>query len=584
MSSAITPPTVTPAALAPTVPVEAPYAGEQRAYVEGFLAALQSVRQAHAAAAAAESAGPGEPLTILYGSQSGNAESLAKQLRKAGRGRGFDPTVKSLDAFGLDNLPDVPGGRVLVICSTFGEGDPPDNAKRFLEQIESEAAPDLSGVSYSVCALGDRSYTHFCRSGAVLDERFAELGATRLVERVDCDVDFDEPFAAWKDAVFASEPMAAITEAAGAVVTEDEDPVGQGGWGKSNPYFAPVTRVENLNGEGSAKEVNHIEILLSGSGLEYEVGDALGLCPVNDPILVENILALCGVTGTDRVLIKGETFPIRLALQTKLDVVTLTQGTLDALGIEGSIEEVKGLHLIDAIRKWAPSIGAQGLADALRGLQPRLYSIASSPKAHPGEVHLTVGAVRYALADRKRKGVASTFLADRCGFGTRVGVYVHKAPHFHLTEDDQAPIIMVGPGTGIAPFRAFLEERHARKSPGQSWLFFGDQHEKTDYLYREQLAELQEAGTLTRLSLAWSRDGKEKVYVQDKMRGSGEELFNWLERGGHFYVCGDAARMAGDVDAALREIIGEYGKRDESGVQQYIDQMIDQNRYQRDVY
>ena len=353
---------------------------------------------------------------------------------------------------------------------------------------------------------------------------------------------------------------------------------------KNNPYFASLLESRNLSALDSAKEVNHIELLLSGSGLEYEVGDALGVWATNDPILVEYILAHCGVVGADRVLIKGEYFPIRLALQAKLDVVTLTQATVDDLGIEADVASFKGMHLVDAVAKHKINITAQGLADALRPLQPRLYSIASSPKAHPGEVHLTVGAVRYELGGEPRKGVASTFLADRCGFGGRVGVYVHKAPHFYLTSNDDAPVIMVGPGTGIAPFRAFLEEREARGAKGKNWLFFGDQHEATDYLYHEQLGQLQEKGVLTHLSLAWSRDGRDKVYVQSKMREAADELFEWLEQGACFYVCGDAARMAGDVDKALREIIGERKGLDANGVQDYMDTMVKEHRYQRDVY
>ncbi|MEM7624190.1 MAG: flavodoxin domain-containing protein [Planctomycetota bacterium] len=564
------------------LPADTPFDADQQKFVEGFLAGVMSVRNAHAAAAQPDA--PGASLTILYGSQSGNSEALAKQLRKRARKHGFGPDVAALDAFDFDQLGDTQ--HLLIICSTFGEGDPPDNAMKFTAKLMAGDAPDLSHLEYSVCSMGDRSYTHFCKAGNDLDDRLAELGATRITPRIECDVAYEDDFAAWIENLFTSQILidAAGEAPVGAVDDEEEDSGGGGGWDKNNPYFAPVLQVENLNAEGSAKEVNHVEIALSGSGLEYEVGDALGLWPTNDPGVVEEILVLTGVTGTDRVLLKGDTFPIRLALQAKLDVATLTQVTLDALGIDGSVEDVKGLHLVDALRKWEPKVPAQGLADALRPLQPRLYSIASSPKAHPGEVHLTVGAVRYQLEGTQRKGVASTFLADRCGFGGRVGVYVHKAPHFHLTDNDGAPVIMVGPGTGIAPFRAFLEERQARQAPGKSWLFFGDQHQATDYLYRDQLAAMRVDGTLTNLSLAWSRDGDEKVYVQDLMRKHADELFAWLEDDGHFYVCGDASRMAGDVDQALRDIIAEHGKLDVAGVQAYMDRLVDEHRYQRDVY
>jgi len=544
-----------------------------------------SVRAAHAATKPADDAA-GTPLTIAYGSQSGNCEALSKDLRKLGRASGFKPDVLPLNDLDAERLKGV--RHLLVVCSTFGEGDPPDNAKAFYDMLLGESAPSLPELSFAVCALGDRSYTHYCKAGIDIDQRLGDLGAMRMVDRVDCDVAFEDEWARWKQEVFASEVMTQVAGEATGVVEEEDDSHTISGWDKNNPYYAPVLHVTKLNGEGSAKEVNHVEILLSGSGLQYEVGDALGLWPNNHPGLVEEILVLTGNTGTDRVLIKGEIFPIRLALQTRLDVITLTHNTLEALGIEGAIDQVKGLHLIDSLRRWEPKISAQRLADALRPLQPRLYSIASSPKAHPGEVHLTVGAVRYKLAGTSRNGVASTYLADRCGFGERVGVYVHKSPHFQLTDNDLAPIIMCGPGTGIAPFRAFLEERQARQAGGatigESWLFFGDQHEKTDFLYREQLAEMQTDGTLSRLSLAWSRDSDAKVYVQDLMRESGAELFTWFERGAHFYICGDAARMAGDVDKALRQIVAEHGGMDDQAASAWVDAMAREGRYQRDVY
>ncbi|MEO0476815.1 MAG: flavodoxin domain-containing protein, partial [Planctomycetota bacterium] len=441
------------------IPSDAPFEQEQRKFAEGFLAGLLSVRAAHESAKPIDDAA-GTPLTIAYGSQSGNCEALSKDLRKLARASGFKPDVVELNMLDSEALAEV--RHLLVVCSTFGEGDPPDNAKAFVDLLLSDKAPQLSELSFSVCAMGDRSYTHFCKSGIDIDQRLGELGATRLVDRIDCDVAYEDDWAKWKQDVFENEVMVEVAGEAVEVIEEETGPTEL--WDKNNPYFAPVLEVRDLNGEGSAKEVNHIEILLSGSGLEYEVGDALGLWPTNHPGLVEEVLVLTGITGTDRVMIKGELFPIRLALQTRLDVVTLTHNTLDALGIEGELDAVQGLHLIDALRKWEPKVSAQGLTDALRPLQPRLYSIASSPKAHPGEVHLTVGAVRYKLEGTGRYGVASTFLADRCGFGGRVGVYVHKAPHFHLTDNDQAPIIMCGPGTGIAPFRAFLEERQARQA------------------------------------------------------------------------------------------------------------------------
>lgn len=562
------------------VPADAPFEQEQRRFVEGFLAGLLSVR------AARESAKPiddtaGTPLTIAYGSQSGNCEALSKDLRNLARASGFKPDVIELNALDAEALLRV--RHLLVVCSTFGEGDPPDNAKTFYEMLLGDGAPPLPHLSFAVCALGDRSYTHYCKAGIDIDDRLGALGASRIAGRVDCDVAYEDDWEQWKQAVFSAE---ALTEVAGEVsgVVEEDGEVLAGAWTKATPFPATLLRVQCLNKPGSAKEVNHVELCLAGSGLSYEVGDALGVWPVNCNGLVDRILTLAGLHGEETVQLRGEVWPLRAALLRKLDLCTLTQKTLDTLKIEQAIEDNAGLHLIDLLEREGPDVSAQQLSDALRPLQPRLYSIASSPKAHPGQVQLTVGAVRYTSGGRERKGVASTFLADRLHVGSTAGVYIQKSAHFHLPEDPGTPIIMVGPGTGIAPFRAFLEERRAIDAPGPSWLFFGDQHEATDFLYREQLEEMLQWGALTRLDLAWSRDGAEKTYVQHKMLQAGEELWDWLSNGAHFYVCGDASRMAGDVDHALRTIVATYGNMDETSASAWADAMTREGRYQRDVY
>ncbi|MEM6749149.1 MAG: sulfite reductase subunit alpha [Planctomycetota bacterium] len=569
-----------------TLPPDAPFAPDQRPFVEGFLSALTTVRMAQRSAAD-DADRPGAPLTVLYGSQSGNCEGLSKALRKQGRKQGFKPEVEALDAFDFDRLAEVE--HLLIVCSTFGEGDPPDNAMRFTERLMRDDAPRLENLSYGVCAMGDRSYTHFCKAGRDLDVRLAELGATRLVECVECDVDYDEDWAGWTEAVFAHESMAAAVEAAGgapsAGVDEDDEPsVGPASWSKANPYPATVLRVQTLNAQGSAKEVNHVEISLAGSGLEYEVGDALGLWPVNCGDAVDALLEAGGYTGEEMVTLKGVETPLRAALLTRLDLHVLTQPVAELFGLDVDADWLRGRHVIDVLAGAETPPDAAALAGALRPIQPRLYSIASSPKAHPGQVHLTVGAVRYELHGLGRKGVASTFLADRCGPGASVGVYVHKSPHFRLPEDGATPIVMVGPGTGVAPFRAFLEERIATEAAGPSWVFFGDQHEATDFLYGDWLREADASGALTRLDLAWSRDGDEKVYVQHRMLEQGAELFRWLEDGAHFYVCGDASRMAHDVDTALHTIAETHGGMSAEAAGAYVQALADAGRYQRDVY
>jgi sulfite reductase (NADPH) flavoprotein alpha-component len=565
----------------PLLPPDAPFDASQRRFVEGYLAALVAVRAARARAAVTAPAAAGAPLVILYGSQSGNCESIAKSLRKHGRSRGFDPTVSSLDAFDRSTLAEV--GHLLIVCSTFGEGDPPDNAKAFHAWLHEDDLPSLSGLSYSVCALGDRSYTQFCKAGRDIDERLAALGATRIAPRVECDVAYEDDLAAWRDAVFSSESMVAVAGSPAAIdVIEDAvDAPTDPAWTRQHPFPATLLRVVRLSGEGSAKEVNHVELSLAGSGLEYDVGDALGVWPTNCGDTVEAIIDAGGLTGEESVCVRGESMPLRMALLTRLDLCVLPPTFAEKLGLS---VDCSTRQLIDALQERATDVDPQALVDALRPLQPRLYSIASSPRVHLGQVHLTVGAVRYSMHDRPRAGVASCWFADRLSAGASVPVYVQKSSHFHLPQDPDAPLIMIGPGTGIAPFRAFLEERAEQGARGDTWLFFGDQHESTDFLYRRQLLGFLDAGVLSRLDLAWSRDAAEKVYVQNRMIEHGAEVFRWLERGAYLYVCGDAKRMARDVDAAVRRVIAEHGGLTAEDADRYVERLTTGHRYRRDVY
>ncbi|MEM6561300.1 MAG: sulfite reductase flavoprotein subunit alpha, partial [Planctomycetota bacterium] len=423
--------------------------------------------------------------------------------------------------------------------------------------------------------LGDSSYTHFNKAARDLDTALEKLGGKRVTEMVPCDVAYEDDYDGWKQAVFAAEPFQAAAGSGGAISTDaPAEPTAL--YTKNTPFGATILDIQNLNGPGSKKEVNHVEISLAGAGvdLDYQVGDALGVWPVNCAEHVEQVLSATGFTGRETVQLKAGPTSLRAALLKHLDICVVTPKTLETLNLDLTMEKVEGIHVVDLIETHRPDATPQQLAEALRPLQPRLYSIASSPTAHPGEVHLTVGAVRYQTNGRHRKGVASTFLADRCGCGATLGVYLQRSAHFHLPNDPDAPVIMVGPGTGIAPFRAFLEERDATNAPGRNWLFFGDQHQATDFLYRDQLTDLQNRGVLDRLSLAWSRDTDAKVYVQDKMRESADELKSWIDDGAFFYVCGDASRMAKDVDAALIDIVGA----------ETVKQLSADGRYQKDVY
>lgn len=558
------------------LPADAPFDAEQRQWLSGLLTGLSMLT----AGGAPPEKAAAPPLHIYYGSQSGNAEALARDLRKFAGGRGFAPALDELDSLdpaALENM-----RHLLIICSTFGEGEPPDNARGFYERLMSDAAAPLPAeLNFAVCGLGDSSYPDFNQCATDIHARLLELGATACHELAACDVGFEEDYAAWKAAVFATP---AFLDAAGRATAPVAEPDGAGPvYSRQRPFLATLKTARNLSAPDSGKRVNHIEISLAGGGqdLRYEAGDALGVWPLNCPEEVEAILEAGGFDGNEIVRVNAEAASLRVWLQTRLDIITVNARALKAWGIDGAPE---GYHVIDVLARLKPGLAAQGLVDGLRPLQARLYSIASSPRAHPGEVHLTVAEVRYEQFERKCKGVASAWLGNRLAPGSHLGVYVQAAPHFHLPEDDNAPLIMIGPGTGIAPFRAFLEEREARGASGENWLFFGDRHEASDFLYKAQLLRWRENKLLTRLDLAWSRDGAQKVYVQNHIRQNGRTFFEWLERGACVYVCGDAARMAKDVDAAMHALIAEHGRLDQAGAAQYVKKLADQRRYQRDVY
>ncbi len=558
------------------VPEDAPFDPAQRQWLNGLLAGLSAL------AASAAQGGEEAALTtmhVLYGSQSGNCEALSKDLRKYAATQGFAAEVQVLDDITPTDLAGME--HVTIVVATFGEGEPTDNAAKFYAALMAEdCAPLPASVNFAVCGLGDTSYAEFNKCATDIDARLGELGATRVVDLVKCDVDFDDDYAEWKTAVFETETFkaAASAGAAPALVEEDDAPA----FDKNRPFMASLIVSDRLSGEASAKCVNHVELSLAGGGadLDYAVGDALGLKPVNCPDDVAAMLKVAGLTGRESVTLKSGPARLHSALSTELDLVTVTPKTLESFGLEAAPEEAQVLDVV----KTVGTVEAQTLVDAMRPLQPRLYSISSSPMAHPGEVHLTVGEVRYDLHERACKGVASTYLGDRLASGGLVGVYVQKSAHFHLPEDDTTPLIMIGPGTGIAPFRAFLEEREARGATGKNWLFFGDQHAACDYLYRDQIEAWTQSGLLTELSLAWSRDGADKVYVQTLMADRCDELFSWLEDGAAIYICGDATRMAVDVEKTLLEVIDKGLGGDEAAAQAYLDEMSRTHRYQRDVY
>ncbi len=568
------------------VPESAPFTPEQRAWLNDFFAKTLT-------GAAPAASGPVIPVTILWGSQTGNAESCSKKLAKALKASNYEPKTIDMGQYEIDQLPNEEN--LLIITSTYGDGEPPDNAAELHEYLMGEGVADLSKVNYSVLALGDTEYPDFCQCGIEFDQQLEKAGAKRMFKRIDCDVDFDDEFAEWKGGVMEAMGGSAAAVADVDVIDADEP------YGKNKPFPAPLLKTENLNGEGSQRETCHIEIGLEGSDLEYEAGDALSVLPQNPAEDVDEILKLLPFNTKEVVPIPGGgEAPLREALITAYDIRSLNKTLLEkwqktsgspflrALVEAGSKEEYEdfcwGRELVDLINDHPADFSdAEEFVGVLKKLQPRLYSIASSPKAHPGEVHLTVAIVRYNSHGRDRGGVCSTFLSDRAG-DVLPGVFVHANKAFRLPEDTSKDVIMVGPGTGIAPFRAFLEEREATEASGQNWLFFGNPHASTDFIYEEQLTAMQKKGVLNQLSLAFSRDQKEKVYVQDRMIEHGEELWKWLQGGAYFFVCGDASRMAKDVDAALHTIAQTHGGMSEEEAVSYFKELKKEKRYARDVY
>ncbi|HEY0212502.1 MAG TPA: sulfite reductase subunit alpha [Paenirhodobacter sp.] len=570
----------------PYIPEDAPFSGDQRAWLAGFLAGLHS-RQAMGATAVAPAAEakPAQMLHVLFGSQTGNAEAMAETAAKSARGMGFDVTLAALDDVGMADLAAM--SRVIVVCSTYGEGEMPDNAQLFWEALSGPMAPRLEQMQFAVLALGDTGYDGFCQAGKLLDVRLEQLGAHRLVARADCDVDYEEPAEGWLGTTL---PLLSGDRAAVPVVAEKT------GWGRKNPYPAAITVNRRLSGEGSAKEIRHYEFDLGTSGLSYEAGDALGVMPLNDPDLAAQILAIVGATpetaGTD-----GR--PLLQALMDSHEIVTPSRELIKAVEARAGNEELS--HVLkngdrEALEAWlwgrdtldllrlmpARALDAAAFTALLKPLQHRAYSISSSPRAHPGSVHLTIASVRYETGGRAHGGVCSTFLADRAV--ETAGVFVSPNKSFRVPSDNNAPMIMVGPGTGIAPFRAFLQERQARGAAGKNWLFFGDQHRASDFIYDAELSDMNHSGLLNRLDLAFSRDQAAKIYVQTRMRENGKALYGWLQDGGHFYVCGDATRMARDVDTALHEIIATQGGMTAEAATEYVNGLKREKRYLRDVY
>lgn len=568
-------------------------------WAQGYLAGLRDARAGGAPPSAVPAGSDTAPVTVLYGSQTGNAETLANELTTQLESAGVRARCVSMGDYRVRQLKKEQ--RLVVITSTHGEGDPPDNAIELHEYLAGRRAPSLKGVQFAVLALGDTSYEHFCQTGRDFDERLAALGAERLLDRVDCDVDYDEAAEEWSGQL--CERLAAVA-AEGGTESGESPPQGTAapapaGYDRRTPFPAPVLDRVCLNGRGSTKDVYHLELSLEDSGLRYEPGDSLGVFVENDPQLVDRILEQAKLDADDPVTVKKQSLSLREALSGHLELTRVTRPVVERWATLSGAEELTvlledhralmdwlhGRDVLDLLQQW-PVQGLTGeqLAGALRGLPARLYSIASSQAAVDDEVHITVAAVRYRHEGRDRHGVASTWLADRLAGDGTVPVYIDRNPQFRLPEDGDAPIIMVGPGTGIAPFRAFLQEREARGDAGRNWLFFGDRNFEVDFLYQREWLQWRRQGLLDRIDVAFSRDTDHKVYVQHRIRQAGEEVWNWLEEGARFYVCGDADAMAPDVHEALLDVVARHGDRSREQAEEYVQELAREKRYLRDVY
>lgn len=589
----------------------------QQIWLSGYLTALNSSAASMTASANVQSvptdavplAAIAQPViskevTVLFGSQTGNAQRLSKVLSKKLEERGFQVTLSSMSDFKPTNLKKV--RNLLILASTHGEGEPPDNALPFHEFLKSKRAPQLEDLQFSVLSLGDSSYEFFCQTGKDFDLRLEELGGKRFCPRTDCDLDYDEPAAQWIESVLSTLNAAFEAPTAATAVhlaTAETIPAQQSAYSRTNPFEAEVLENLNLNGRGSQRETRHLEISLEGSNLQYEPGDCLGIYPENHSDLVAAIIKALNLKPEEPVTVNknGEVRSLQEALLFNYEITVLTKPLVEQAAkfsantklhellkpehdheLRAYLKERDLLDLIEDFSPWEAS--AADLVSILRKMPARLYSIASSSKANPDEVHVTIRTVRYEAHGRNRYGVCSVQTSERVKPGDTLPVYIHDNPNFKLPSNPEAPIIMIGPGTGVAPFRAFLQEREEIGADGKTWLFYGDQHFLSDFLYQVEWQKWLKKGVLTRMDVAFSRDTDKKVYVQHRMLEKSAELFQWLKAGAYVYVCGDEKYMAHDVHASLLAILEQEGGMSPEQATAYLVDLQQQKRYLRDVY
>ncbi|MCY9821055.1 assimilatory sulfite reductase (NADPH) flavoprotein subunit [Aeromonas media] len=566
---------------------------QQLAWVSGYLYGLsQSGIQSVATSAAV--AAPSGSLTILYGSQTGNAKGVASAIQAQAKAHGLPVTLTSMADYKPKQLKKE--SHLLVVVSTYGEGEPPESAVDLFEQLKKGKIGKLEGLKFAVLGLGDSSYEFFCQTGKDFDDFLSKAGAERIHELASLDVDYQEAASAWgEQAVNAVAATLSAGAATASVASSVQQAVGHSQYHKENPFPARLSVNQKITGRDSTKDIRHIEINLEESGITYQPGDALGIWFDNDADLVGEVLALTGLSG-DEATAQG---PLRAALTRHFELTRLHGGFITGLAdisgnaalkdLAGDKAQVNALvasaQVVDVLKRFPATLTAEQLVKLLRPLTPRLYSIASAQSEVEEEVHLTVGVVRYPQEDGTvRSGGASSYLADRLAEDTEVRVFVEHNDNFRLPANPDTPVIMVGPGTGIAPFRAFMQEREAQGAEGKNWLFFGNPHFTQDFLYQVEWQRYVKSGLLSKISLAFSRDQANKIYVQDRLREAGLELYQWLEAGAHFYVCGDANHMAKDVQEALLDVISDHGHKSREEAEEYLSELRRAKRYQRDVY
>jgi sulfite reductase (NADPH) flavoprotein alpha-component len=596
----------------PHIPENAPFTPEQRAWLNGLLAGMFS-----SAPQATVEAKPSRRVAVLYASQSGTAEGLARKLAKELKAHGHQPALSTLVGYTPASL--AAESCALILASTYGDGDAPDGVQPFYEQLCLEHFPRMEKLSYAVFALGDRHYEHFCKFGKDLDAKLAALGANRLADRIDCDVNVDEPFAHWKAAVVSrlneeslaqshkaptpqpeSKPSVSSAETVAAAKPSGAD--GGKVFTRDRPLLAAMIDKRSLTHDTSTKTTLHLAFSIEGTGLRYEVGDACGVIPTNDLNLVAEILQKLRFNGNEQVRsVDAGTTTLHYALARERQITRLNRKIVQGYATRGNCKPlldrllpehqaaldayVYDRGLVDLLMEYPGVIDDPNeLVAMLPKLSPRLYSISSSPAAHGGQIHTTVAVVRFMAHNRDRGGVCSTFFADRSSVADRLPIYIQPNKKFKLPASPDTPIIMIGPGTGIAPFRGFLHERRALGHKGRNWLFFGERRSSTDYLYREELESMHADGHLTRLDTAFSRDNGHRAYVRDRMMQQSPQFWNWLQDGASVYVCGDALRMAKDVHGALCRIAQEQGAMSAQAAEEYVGALKEQHRYHRDVY